>query len=89
MQNKVQLFQEQQVRTAWDAEKEEWLLSVVDVVRVLTDSDYQTARKYWKTLKSRLIKEGADQLVTNCNQLKMRAKDGKNQVSKRAINEQS
>lgn len=77
MKDKLQLFQNQPVRAVWDEEREEWLLSVVDVVRVLTDSDYQTARKYWKSLKSRLIKEGAEQLVTNSHQLKMRAEDGK------------
>jgi len=76
--NKIQLFEDKRIRTAWDEEKEEWYFSVVDVVGVLTDNDYQTARKYWKNLKSRMLKEGAHlQLVTNCYQLKMTAHDGK------------
>jgi len=76
--NNMKLFENKRIRTEWDEEKQEWFLSVVDVCAVLTDSDYQTARKYWKNLKSRMIKEGADfQLVTNCYQLKMRAHDGK------------
>jgi len=66
------------LRSAWDEERQDWFLSVVDVCAVLTDSDYQTARKYWKNLKSRMLKEGADfQLVTDCYQLKMKAYDGK------------
>ena len=81
MKNKdsqIKLFEETMVRVAWDEENEKWWLSVVDVVAVLTDSDYQTARKYWKNLKSRMLKEGSEvQLVTDCYQLKMRAHDGK------------
>ena len=64
----LQLFEEKKVRTVWDDEKEKWYFSVIDVVSVLTDSDYQTARKYWKVLKGRLIKEG-NETVTNCYQL--------------------
>lgn len=75
--NKIQIFQDKKIRAVWDAEREEWLFSVVDVVGALTDGSYQSARKYWKNLKSRLIKEGAGQLVTNCYQLKMEAEDGK------------
>ena len=76
--DKIQKFEEQSIRTAWDKEKEEWYFSVVDVVGVLTDSvDYNTARKYWNKLKQRLEAEGG-QLVTNCHQLKMKSpKDGK------------
>ncbi|MCL1877140.1 Bro-N domain-containing protein [Candidatus Saccharibacteria bacterium] len=81
MTNKVRLFQKQQVRSIWDEENEKWWFSVVDIVRVLTDSDYQSARKYWKVLKGRLVKEGANQLVTNCYQLKMRAEDGKKRLT--------
>ena len=74
----IKLFENKRIRTAWDEEKQDWFLSVVDVCAVLTDSDYQTARKYWKNLKSRMLKEGADfQLVTDCYQLKMTAPDGK------------
>ena len=76
-QNKIQLFQEQKVRTHWDEEKEKWFFSIIDVVAILTDqSNFQTARKYWNKLKERLIKEG-NQTVTNCHQLKMTAEDGK------------
>lgn len=72
----IQIFEERKVRTVWDEQTEEWYFSVVDVVAVLTDSDYQTARKYWKVLKSRLKKEGSE-VVTNCYQLKLKAPDGK------------
>ena len=71
--NAIQLFKDQKIRVAWDAEREEWYFSVVDVVGVLTDSlDYNTGRKYWNNkLKQRLKEEGSE-LVTNCHQLKMR-----------------
>ena len=74
--NKIQVFNDQRVRTIWDSEQEKWYFSVVDVVAVLNDTDYQTARKYWKNLKSRIKKEGGE-LVTDCYQLKMEAPDGK------------
>ena len=78
MSDKIQLFEEQAIRTAWDEEKEEWYFSVVDVVGVLTEqTDHDGARNYWKVLKNRLKEEGGE-LVTNCYQLKMRSpKDGK------------
>lgn len=67
----IQLFEDQKIRVAWDAEREEWYFSVVDVVGVLTDSpDHNTGRKYWNKLKQRLKEDG--ELVTNCHQLKMR-----------------
>lgn len=70
--NAIQLFEDRKIRVAWDAEREEWYFSVVDVVGVLTDSpDYNTGRKYWNKLKQRLKGEGSE-LVTNCHQLKMR-----------------
>ena len=76
-QESLQLFEERKVRTAWDSEQEKWYFSIVDVVAVLTDSaDYQSARNYWKVLKNRLVAEG-NETVTNCNQFKMRAADGK------------
>ena len=84
---KVQIFQNKKVRTHWDAEREEWYFSVVDVVSVLTDSDYQTARKYWKVLKGRLVKEG-NETVTNCYQLKFQAPDGKMRLTDVADTEQ-
>ena len=69
--NAIQLFEDQKIRVEWDAEREEWYFSVVDVVGVLTDSpDYNTGRKYWNKLKQRLKEEGSE-LVTNCHQLKM------------------
>lgn len=83
----VQLFEEKRVRTVWDSDLEKWWFSVVDVVYVLTDSDYQTARKYWKVLKRRLLKEG-NQLVTNCYQLKLQAHDGKMRLTDVADTEQ-
>ena len=70
----IRLFEEQKVRTIWNAEEEEWYFSVVDVVAVLTNS--ANPNNYWKVLKNRLKKEGS-QLVTNCNQLKLPASDGK------------
>ena len=76
LQNKVQIFNETQVRSIWDADAEKWWFSVVDIVAILTDSDYQAARKYWKVLKGRLVAEG-NESVTNCYQLKMQSSDGK------------
>lgn len=76
LENKIKVFESRQIRTHWNAEEEEWYFSVVDIVAVLTDSNYQNARNYWKVLKNRLSKEGSE-LVTNCNRLKMRADDGK------------
>ena len=76
LENKIKVFESSQIRTHWNAEEEEWYFSVVDIVAVLTDSNYQNARNYWKVLKNRLSKEGSE-LVTNCNRLKMRADDGK------------
>lgn len=76
MENKIKIFENKQVRTLWNADEEEWYFSVVDIVSVLTDNDYQTARNYWKVLRKRLSDEGSE-LVTNCNRLKMRAFDGK------------
>lgn len=79
--NKIQLFEDKKIRTAWDEQKEEWYFSVVDVVGVLTDQpDYQGARNYWKVMKKRLKDEG-NQTVTNCNQLKMTASDGKKRLT--------
>ena len=77
--DKIQLFEDKRIRTAWDEEKEEWDFSIVDVVAVLTDQpDQRGASNYWAKLKQRLKEEGADQLLTNCQQLKMKSpKDGK------------
>ena len=77
--DKIQLFEDKRSRTAWDEEQEEWYFSIVDVVAVLTDQpDQRGASNYWAKLKQRLKEEGADQLLTNCQQLKMKSpKDGK------------
>ncbi len=80
MDNKdIQLFEDKQIRTAWDEENEEWYFSVVDVVGVLTEQETQrNASTYWAVLKKRLKDEGANELLTNCKQLKMKSpKDGK------------
>ena len=68
--NEIKLFEDKKIRAKWNDEQEKWYFSVVDIVAVLTDNDYQGGRKYWKTLKMRLNKEGSE-LVTNCYQLKM------------------
>ena len=77
--DKIQLFEDKRIRTAWDEEKEEWYFSIVDVVAVLTDQpDQRGASNYWAKLKQRLKEEGAEQLLTICQQLKMKSpKDGK------------
>ena len=75
--DQIQLFENKRIRTAWDAEKEEWYFSIIDVVAVLTDQpDQRHAAKYWSVLKTRLKKEGSE-LTTKCSQLKMRSADGK------------
>jgi len=76
MKNAIKLFQDKKIRVKWDSDKEEWYFSIVDVVVVLTDNDFQTARKYWNKLAQRLREEG-NESVTNCHQLKMLASDGK------------
>ena len=86
--DKVQLFENQPIRTAWVEDEEEWYFSVVDVVGALTEqSDYEKARKYWNKLKQRLKEEGS-QLVTKCHQLKMTAQDGKKRFTDVANAEQ-
>ena len=76
MENKIKLFEDKKVRVAWNQDEEDWYFSVVDVIAVLNESDYQTARKYWSVLKVRLKDEGFEP-ATNCSQLKMPATDGK------------
>ena len=83
--DKLQLFENKAIRTAWDEEKEEWYFSIVDVVAVLTDSpNHQT---YWRVMKKRLKDEG-NETVTNCNALKMTAADGKKRLTDVATTEQ-
>ena len=86
-QNAIKIFEEKKVRTLWDSETEEWYFSVVDAVAVLTDSDYQTARNYWKVLKNRLKKEG-NETVTNCNRLKLISEDSKMRLTDVATTQQ-
>lgn len=87
--DRIQLFENKRIRTAWDAEKEEWYFSIVDVVAVLTDQpDARHASTYWAVLKKRLNDEGAGQLLTNCKQLKMTAADGKKRLTDVADTEQ-
>jgi sulfur relay (sulfurtransferase) DsrC/TusE family protein len=73
----IKLFEQKQVRSHWSEDEEKWYFSIIDVVSILTEQEnYQGARNYWKVLKHRLLKEG-NETVTNCNRLKMLAKDGK------------
>ena len=87
--DKIQIFEDKKIRTAWNEETEEWYFSVVDVVGVLTEQSTQRgASNYWAKLKERLKAEGADQLLTNCQQLKMTASDGKKRLTDVADTEQ-
>ena len=87
--DRIQLFEDKRIRTAWDAEKEEWYFSIVDVVAILTDQpDARHASTYWAVLKKRLNDEGAGQLLTNCKQLKLTATDGKKRLTDVADTEQ-
>ena len=70
------LFEGEKIRSIWNSEKEDYYFSVVDVIKALTDNDYQKSRNYWKVLKFRLVEEGSE-LVKFCNRLKMMAQDGK------------
>ena len=83
--DKIQLFEDKRIRTAWDEEKEEWFFSVVDVIAVLTDSKDPAA--YWRKLKQRMREEG-NKTVTNCHGLKMTAADGKKRLTDVADTEQ-
>lgn len=87
--DKIQIFEDKKIRTAWNEETEEWYFSVVDVVGVLTEQSTQRgASNYWAKLKERLKAEGANQLLTNCQQLKMTASDGKKRLTDVADTEQ-
>ena len=82
MNNKLEtisnLFEDNEIRSIWNAEKEEYYFSIIDVISALTNNDYDKSRNYWKWLKNKLKGEGS-QLVSNTNQLKMKSsKDGKN-----------
>ncbi len=87
-EQELEFAYDDKVRKLWHAEEEEWYFSIVDVCQVLTDStDYQQSRNYWKVLKNRLIAEGFEP-VTNCNQFKMKAQDGKMRLTDCANTEQ-
>ncbi len=76
MKNDLAIFEDYKIRRIYDEEKEVWYFSVVDIIQVLLEADFQAARNYWKVLKNRLKNEGS-QSVTKCNQLKLEAADGK------------
>lgn len=84
---KIRIFEDKKVRTHWDKDKEEWYFSIVDIVAVLTESDFQTARKYWNKLAQRLREEG-NESVTIRHQLKLEASDGKYYMTDVADTEQ-
>ncbi|MDR0491810.1 MAG: hypothetical protein LBH28_11260, partial [Oscillospiraceae bacterium] len=86
---KIKVFEDQKIRMEWDEEEQDWYVSIVDVVGVLTDQPTQRgASNYWAKLKERLKAEGANQLLTNCQQLKMIAEDGKRRLTDVANTEQ-
>ena len=76
--NKLKIFQDQQIRSHWDTEKELWYFSIIDIIAVLSGSD--RPRKYWSDLKLKLAKEGS-QLSEKIGQLKMKASDGKSYLT--------
>jgi len=84
-QSKIQLYDNQPIRTAWDEENEEWYFAVVDVIRVLTESP--NPQTYWRVMKKRLKDEG-NETVTNCNALKLKSTDGKRRLTDVANTEQ-
>ena len=77
MKNELKVFEDSNIRSIYDEEKETYYFSVVDIIAILIEKDYQGARKYWKVLKGRIVKEGNNELVTNCYQLKLESTDGK------------
>ena len=88
-ENKIKIFEEKQVRAVWDENAEKWWFSVLDVIGILTDQpDYLKTRNYWKWLKNKLKDEGSE-VVSNTNQLKMRAPDGKMRLTDVADTEQA
>ena len=80
--NRIKVFEDKNIRMEWNEEEQDWYVSIVDVVGILTDQPTQrNASTYWAVLKNRLSKEGADQLLTNCKQLKMTAADGRKRLT--------
>ncbi len=84
-QDAIKIFEEKQVRTLWDEDKEEWYISIIDVISALTES--RNPQAYWRKLKQRLKEEG-NETVTNCHGLKMKASDGKMRLTDVASTEQ-
>ena len=82
----IQLFEDQKIRTAWDAEKEEWYFSIIDVISVLTDT--ANPRRYWSDLKRKLKIEGAVEVYEKIVQLKLLSPDGKKRLTDVASTEQ-
>ena len=81
MSEELKLFEGNRIRHIYDEEKETYYFSVVDIIAILIEKDYQSARKYWNKLAQRLRDEGSEQTVTNCHQLKLKAKDGKYRIT--------
>ena len=77
MAQELKVFENNKIRSIYDEEKEIYFFSVIDIVAILIEKDYQSARKYWNKLAQRLREEGSGQTVTNCHQLKLQAEDGK------------
>lgn len=77
MTDALKLFEGNRIRHIYDEEKETYYFSVIDIIAILIEKDYQSARKYWNKLAQRLRDEGSEQTVTNCHQLKLQADDGK------------
>ena len=77
MKNELKVFEDSNIRSIYDEEKDIYYFSVVDIIAILIEKDYQGARKYWKVLKGRIVKEGNNELVTICYQLKLESTDGK------------
>ena len=82
----IQLFEDQKIRTAWDAEKEEWYFSIIDVISILTDT--ANPRRYWSDLKRKLKIEGAVEVYEKIVQLKLLSPDGKKRLTDVASTEQ-
>ncbi len=77
MKNEIKLFEQSKIRSVYDEERDLWFFSIVDVMVILTEKEYQSARKYWNKLAERLRTEGADESVSKCHRLKLEAADGK------------
>ena len=80
MENKIKLFEDKKIRVTWNEDDQDWYFSIVDVVSILNEQDYQSACKYWNKLSQKLREEGFEP-VTNCHQLKMMAEDGKQRLT--------